>query len=612
MRLAAEEWAPIGPEGGPAAPIAADPQHPGHILIFDSSVRESYDGGLTWRSEPAVAVEPLVITFAPSDSKIVYLGGDGGVLRSADGGATWRPTEGLPANIRVNGIAISPASPDIVYIAAGTGLFVSRSGGASWQQLSVDAEPYPFACVAVDPHDPSLIVTGTFSGNAKSKGGTFRSSDGGASWHRVGTDTGQFLEALVFDPSVSGTAYLISERGLLKSVDRGSTWSVASNGLSAGGSDPFDALISARPTLAIDASGANVLYATGVQGVYVSRDSAASWQLELGGYAFGVSVDVAGTVFASTAAFGITRSDNHGDSWSDVNSNRRMLTITSIVPDPLRSALYVTTGLCAGAFRLRGGEWTRLPLRDLSIVGQILVDGTGGLYVTTPSRIDHSTDEGMTWTDTAIAASGIGELARDPRSSIVYAATSNGVFQNTDGVHWELLRGSPANLSKMAVGSDGVLYTGTYADGVFRSTNGGITWTRCSGVKQGLPIRGIVVHPALSGNVVVITQSDSESSGIFFSNDSGKSWRKITITPEPTAEPITAAADATGHWFIATSAGVFESDASFNGWIRLGGPLATVLAADRDVLYLGTFGESVFALTLTPSARRRVVRSSIH
>ena len=252
----------------------------------------------------------------PSEPDLVLAAIDGaGVWRSTDLGRTWAPSaDGAIARARVGGIAIDSTDPSHV-IASACGIIVSDDGAQSWKRTlgaeddpcmretyGVPLDPAGFAfdpsdparvfaglgdfhrsadhgqtwtrvliplgdgvichgvrAVAVDPSDPSIVYA------VESVGGPVRSTDGGASFPSVGCALIPFEgpAAIAIDPTSSATVYATRGRALVKSLDRGATWTEL-YGIDSVWSLVFDP---ADPTL----------YAGTDSGVFVSHDGAATW-----------------------------------------------------------------------------------------------------------------------------------------------------------------------------------------------------------------------------------------------------------------------------------------------------------------------------------------------
>ena len=145
-------------------------------------------------------------------------------------------------------------------------------------------------------------------------------------------------------------------------------------------------------------------------------------------------------------------------------------------------------------------------------------------------------------------------VAADPVNPLVFyfGATGGGVWKSVDaGAHWENV--SDPFFNTAAVGAiavapsdPNVIYVGTgestfqshesHGDGVYKSTDGGLTWTNM-GLKDTRHIAKIRIHPDNPDLVYVAalgnTWGPNEERGIFRSKDGGQSWEKVLYnTPE--------------------------------------------------------------------------------
>ena len=94
---------------------------------------------------------------------------------------------------------------------------------AQWK-LSSTLEGGPIYAIASDPTS-HVVYAGT-------RGGVFKSTDGGASWSLATTGLGDtFVDDLTLDPNVPQTVYAATGAGVFKSVDGAVSWSPASRGL---------------------------------------------------------------------------------------------------------------------------------------------------------------------------------------------------------------------------------------------------------------------------------------------------------------------------------------------------------------------------------------------
>ncbi|HNH32971.1 MAG TPA: sialidase family protein, partial [bacterium] len=165
-----------------------------------------------------------------------------------------------------------------------------------------------------------------------------------------------------------------------------------------------------------------------------------------------------------------------------------------------------------------GKTWSHTGLKETQFIGGIaihpqnpdfvLVAAMGHIFGTNKERgIYKTTDGGKTWKQTLYKddKTGAVEVALDPRNPrIVYAAL------------WEAHR----NAWSMTSGGSG--------SGLYKSTDGGETWTDISkypGLPKGVIGKiGISVSPVKDGLVWACIENDN--GGVFRSDDGGQTWRR--------------------------------------------------------------------------------------
>src|SRR5262249_10805867 len=130
----------------------------------------------------------------PGHPETIYTGSEGaGVRKSTDGGETWLPkNNGLPDSIY--SMVLDPMHPQTLY-ATGGGIFKSMNGGENWDLTSGAGSP-----LVLDPSDPQTIYAGA-------TGGLSKSTDGGATWQRLGNGIVGQVGSIAVDSLHPGTLY---------------------------------------------------------------------------------------------------------------------------------------------------------------------------------------------------------------------------------------------------------------------------------------------------------------------------------------------------------------------------------------------------------------------
>lgn len=266
--FAGARWRLVGPAniGARVIDMAVDPRTPDTVYVAAGSggVWKTTDGGRTfapaWPSQYVQSMGALAIT----PDGVLYAGtgepdhGGGGsyygtgVYRSADGGRTWTNL-GLADTGGIGRIAVDPVDPRRVFVAAqgrnfdGTGsrgLFLTTDGGATWRQVLAGPNDATGAIdVAINPARPNEVLAALWQKRRFPDGreyggpgsGLYRSTDGGATWTRVGAP----LPDPATEPGRIGVAYAKSDpdrvyaitndkigypTGFFTSADGGATW----------------------------------------------------------------------------------------------------------------------------------------------------------------------------------------------------------------------------------------------------------------------------------------------------------------------------------------------------------------------------------------------------
>ncbi len=205
-------------------------------LVFGDGIYRSSDGGNSWTS--VLSGNPgISVMFDPTNGNIAYAslggsfpGGTEGVYRSSDAGQTWTPINGSGANVLTLGtagrITLVMARSNTATLFAGiadvntgdlVGMFKTTDSGNNWTQLSFTPDYCTPLCgysnvLAVQPTNPNVV----FAGGAFSTT-LVRSLDGGNTWATLQSAENfgfvhSDVHALTFFPD-GNTLYLGSDGG---------------------------------------------------------------------------------------------------------------------------------------------------------------------------------------------------------------------------------------------------------------------------------------------------------------------------------------------------------------------------------------------------------------
>jgi len=332
----AASWHPIGPDGGDARSLAADPSNPDHILLGTSSSQlfVSSDGGYTWSRLARVGdgdhyvVDHIV--FDPAHPATVYAAAwsvesDGGdVFRSDDGGRTWRTLAGMHGK-SVRSFALAPSDPSILTAGALDGVFRSHDRGEHWQRISPPGHPElkNIESLAIDASDANVIYAGTWHL-------PWKTVDGGRTWSSIkeGVIDDSDVFSIILDPRQTNVLYASACTGIYKSEDAGAHFRKV-QGIPK----------SARRTRALRQHpiDPNMVYAGTTEGLWVSINAGKTWRRVTADTVIvnDMLVDARhpGTVLLATDRSGVLRSENGGTTFFTSNRGFAHRQVTAVLVD---------------------------------------------------------------------------------------------------------------------------------------------------------------------------------------------------------------------------------------------------------------------------------------
>ncbi len=238
--------------------ILVDPRNHNHVIVgalgdvfSDSSERGVYvtdDGGKTWKQTLSVGPESGASDLAmdAQNPSVVYAGiwkfqrrpwtaisggTEDGLYKSTDSGETWTKLEGhgLPAApLGRIGIAIAPSDGNRIYalIESKEGLlWRSDDGGANWKMVNddsaVDARPFYFTHVAVDPKNPDRVYAISFQ--------MMLSKDGGKTFKAIANGVHVDYHGIWIAPNDPSRIIVGEDGGYALTLDGGENWFFSQN-----------------------------------------------------------------------------------------------------------------------------------------------------------------------------------------------------------------------------------------------------------------------------------------------------------------------------------------------------------------------------------------------
>ena len=621
-----------------------------------------------WYSQPtlnigSIAVDPTNRAIVYCGTGEANLSADSypgvGVFRSVDGGDTWQilapaGTTGIPT--RIGCLVVDPFDATHLCLGGVThseggsdGMFVSRNGGISWGRQTFPGTG-PYRCHAIVFHPTirdTLFATVSTRGT---RSGIWKSTNGGASWVQLkkGLPSPERIgrTSLAIAPSKSSVVYALSSTptdevlGIFRSDNGGGSWTNV-----AGAHFVDEGQMSYGNTIAIHPTNADHVLCGGVD-LHLTRDGGKTWvrttkwdaprgkpnYAHADHHCLLMPVEQPGLVYDMNDG-GMDVSLDGGLTWTNRSNG-------------LAVSMFYDVDVAQTDGRMFGGG-----LQDngtnVTLVGQIttgegkttvrtgkpddfveVTGGDGGWMIIDPKNAGHfyTTSQNMTvnrfrksdgWAD---ASPPVGKseadavwmafLEFDPKDARTVFAGGLRVWRTRDdGNNWSgvspVLDGSAISAVEIAQANSKMVYVGTEKGGIYRSQDGGNTWSGdlASPALPGFTVTRILTSPT-NAQIVYATVANFNARHVFRSKDGGSTWLDIDRgqLPDVPHHAIAIAHAKPSTLYVCSDAGVHVSPDAGNTWKSLTRNLPTVPIVDlvyHDVdgtLTAASYGRSIWRL----------------
>ena len=427
---------------------------------------------------------------------------------------------------RIVDIAVDPVAADTIYVAAATGgIWKSTDKGAQFTSTWPATNPQSMGALVITSNGTLFAGTGESNpgGGSITYGGSgvYRSVDGGATWQLVGLTNSGAIGRLAVDPTdplhifAAAAGDLFNpggERGVYESTDGGSTWSLVLSG---------DNTTTGAVDLAIDPLNPNRVFAAmwdhlrepnlrrygGVgSGLYRSTNGGTTWERLTNGLPgpgatigrIGVALAasnpqrVYAIVIQANGLFqGFYRSDNGGDSWSNVPPDAKLADAQAsfgwwfgrLWVDPVDQAHVFAAGVTLCESQNSGVSFTEhitphadhhAMAWDLKVPGRVYLGTDGGTY---RSDINGTNDQ---WTKAIyepITQFYSVDVSEQDENRLVGGTQDNGVNRSYGGTSWNTYVFGDGLAALIDPVNQNLVYGCFQYGNCYRSTDGGTTTT---------------------------------------------------------------------------------------------------------------------------------------
>jgi photosystem II stability/assembly factor-like uncharacterized protein len=641
------------------------------------------------------------LAFHPTDADIVYAGTTaGGLWRTTDAGANWTNLSPDISSGGISGIAINPDNTNMIYILTGDGdsnggglvdnygymrlsigVLKSTNGGANWTKMGIfpgaDYSTLVGYRLTMHPNNPDTLFACTNQG-------IFRTPDGGVSWTLV-EDEGRFYN-LKFRPGSSTICYAVSLDGntakFFKSTNSGNSFT----------DDPDIAAQINNPTsridLAVAPTNTPVVYilAGGVssnnpgffKGVYRSPDSGDSFVQQSNSpnilgrandgsdsatqswYDLTIAVSNLSSAVVAVGAIEVWRSLNSGVDWAFRGGLHD--DVHELGFHPVDNKLWAACDGGVYSSTDNGANWTS-HFEDMNITQFYRMAVNPENYIAMIAGAQDNAVKrrsgGTSYFDQIAGADGfaVGYDALNPDT--IFAVTNRSISRSVNGGNNfnSITPANSANPFSMAMAVHTSLSDALFigSDSLWRTTNGGNTWTvslinagwflrtcpsngtriysaggtsysASSGYlvrsdngganwgpdilsgNPGFPnnypkITCINVDPNNSNNVWVTFGGFTDGVKVYYSNDAGVNWfaRNGTL---PNVPVNCIALDINNNAYIGTDNGVYYRSTSMTDWVPFYNNLPYVpvteliITESENRIRASTFGRGIWSSDL--------------
>lgn len=513
------------------------------VYVYASSigVYKSTDGGITWsvtglntnNINGSRALSEIFID--PTDSNKLVCSGTDGVYTTTDAGVTWTQTL---AGENIRDLRIKPGDAQTVYAVSPTAFYKSTDGGVNFTQITNGVPTNTHRMVIdVTPANANYVYLFSVDETNRRAHGIYRSTNSGDSFSLRNTDSYTLIgNWQVWYNMAMGVSDTNAEEVYVGTMD---VWRSSNGGTTWNKLNRWDQLTPAYTHADIHSLRAHNgrMFCASDGGIYSTIDNGTSFQNHSTGLQIGEFFNVAiaqGNInnvcggLQDNGGFGL---GVNGD-WRGYHPGDGINSVIAPTDDDTYYGL------------IQNGDRLYVSNRADGFITSVFKPSNAGTGVF----------------ETPMAADGNGEI---------YAAWGNLFRLNKNTYEWDLVGALPGYTDELIVApSDPMRIVSSGHQNLRVSTDGGVTYDFDTNV-VGNSISDIEIHATNPDIMWITTDGDYANKGVFKTTDGGYTWTDITSNL-PSGEFLNAVEFQADHplnpIFVSTDLGVYRLDDSSPNW----------------------------------------------
>jgi photosystem II stability/assembly factor-like uncharacterized protein len=546
-------WSPVNNGLG-------DQQFYGSIIsdgsnLFVNGFHISSNHGANWTTAANGLPNLFDISTAAVSGNNLYAGTGGGVVYiTTNNGGNWTPVNNNMTGAPYGSIVSLSASGNNLFVGTSTGgILVSKDNGATLTSVS-----------SIGGGTKSVLLSNANKVLISSNYSLYVTSDTGKTTSLLYT-----FPSVVSSLTTIGTSIIFvgtETSGIYISVDGGTTWNPANNGLH----------YPSTQVTSVYAIGTDV-YAGTCEGLFKSYDNGNNWNPVNSGlpYAsaggnYSCMAAVGSLVYLPTLwNYGISVSTDNGASWQ--TKSNVILGVISIAAD----STVVLAGASSGLYSSTdtGSNWTKYPITNNNEITSVTINKRTIFAGTTIGKSFLSTDKGASWQTISLPTSAPLYAVAVRGDTLFAGDDSSKIYRSVDnGVNWKVVKTGATDYKYVSkiISKGNCVYAAIANDGAYASYDGGTNWKAINSgfvLNNGYNNSSAITTITMIGNNLY---AGTDGYGAYMSKDSGATWTVINngfigVYPSfpPPAElyypSIYAMVSNNTSLFAATSDGVWKS-----------------------------------------------------